>query len=75
MRPVKTTVLVVVTADRGFTGTYNINVLRVAEQRVRQAPAGAIQLVVVGRKGRDYFRRRHLPVLSVHTDLPGEASL
>src|SRR6185436_14598955 len=32
-RPVKTTVLVVVTADRGFAGTYNVNVLRVAEGR------------------------------------------
>jgi F-type H+-transporting ATPase subunit gamma len=75
VRPVKTTVLVVVTADRGFAGTYNINVLRVAEQRVRHAEPGAIQLVVVGRKGRDYFRRRHMPVISLHTDLPGEASL
>jgi F-type H+-transporting ATPase subunit gamma len=75
VRPVKTTVLLVVTADRGFAGTYNINVLRVAEQRVRKAEPGAIQLVVVGRKGRDYFRRRHMPVISVHTDLPGEASL
>ena len=75
VRPVKTTALVVVTADRGFAGTYNISVLRVAEQRVRQSPAGTVQLVVVGRKGRDYFRRRHLPVISVHTDLPGEASL
>ena len=75
VRPVRTTVLVVVTADRGFAGTYNTNVERVAEQRVRQAGPGAIQLVVVGRKGRDYFRRRHMPVISVHTDLPGEASL
>ena len=75
VRPVKTTVLVVITADRGFAGTYNTNVLRVAEQRVRQAPAGTLQLVVIGRKGRDYFRRRHIPALAVHTDLPGEASI
>jgi len=75
VRPVRTTVLVVVTADRGFAGTYNTNVLRVAEQRVRQAPAGTCQLVVVGRKGRDYFRRRHIGIISAHADLPGEASL
>jgi F-type H+-transporting ATPase subunit gamma len=74
-RPVKSTVLVVVTADRGFAGTYNVNVLRAAEQRVRNAAPGAIQLVVVGRKGRDFFRRRGIPMLSVHTDLPGEASI
>jgi F-type H+-transporting ATPase subunit gamma len=75
VRPVKTTVLVVITADRGFAGAYNTNVLRLVEHRVRQAEAGSIQLVVVGRKGRDYFRRRHMPVISVHADLPGEASL
>lgn len=73
-RPVRTTVLVVITADRGFAGTYNTTVLRVAEQRVREAPAGAVQLIVVGRRGRDYFRRRHMPVIAAHTDLPGEAS-
>ena len=75
VRPVKTTALVVITADRGFAGTYNTNVLRVAEQRVRTAEPGAVQLVVVGRRGRDYFRRRNVPILAAHTDLPGEASL
>ena len=74
-RPVKTTLLVVVTADRGFAGTYNTNVLRVAEQRVCSAPAGSIQVGVVGRKGRDYFKRRNIPLAFAHTDLPGEASI
>src|SRR6185369_3031292 len=37
-REVKTTALVLITADRGFAGAYNTNVLRVAEQRVRTAP-------------------------------------
>jgi F-type H+-transporting ATPase subunit gamma len=75
MRPVKTTVLVVVTADRGFAGTYNTSIMRLAEQRVRRAPAGTVQLVVIGRKGRDYFRRRGVPIIAAHTDLAGEASL
>jgi F-type H+-transporting ATPase subunit gamma len=74
-REVKTTALVVVTADRGFAGAYNTNVLRVAEQRLREAPPGSIQVVVLGRKGRDYLRRRRYPILSAHTDLPGEASI
>ena len=74
-REVKTTALVVITADRGFAGAYNTNVLRAAEHRLREAPRGAIQVVVVGRKGRDYLRRRGYPLLAVHTELPGEASL
>jgi F-type H+-transporting ATPase subunit gamma len=74
-REVRTTALVVITADRGFAGTYNTNVLRYAEGRVRNAAPGAVQIVAIGRKARDFFRRRGVPTLAVHTDLPGEASL
>jgi F-type H+-transporting ATPase subunit gamma len=74
-REVKHTALVVITADRGFAGAYNTTILRQAEQRLREAAPGAIKLVVVGRKGRDYLRRRGYPVIAAHTDLPGEASL
>ena len=74
-REVKVTALVLITADRGFAGAYNTAVLRVAEARLRDAAPGSIQCVVVGRKGRDYLKRRGYPVLAAHTDLPGEASL
>ena len=74
-REVKVTALVVITADRGFAGAYNTTLLRAAEQKLRAAAPGAIQCVVVGRKGRDYLRRRGHPLLAAHTDLPGEASL
>jgi F-type H+-transporting ATPase subunit gamma len=74
-REVRTTALVVITADRGFAGAYNTAILRIVEQRLKAVPPGSIQCVVVGRKGRDYLRRRGYPVLAAHTDLPGEASL
>lgn len=74
-REVKHVALVVVTADRGFAGTYNTTILRQAEQLVRAAAPGTYRLIVVGRKGRDYLRRRGYPIVSAHTELPGEASL
>jgi F-type H+-transporting ATPase subunit gamma len=74
-REVRVTALVVVTADRGFAGTYNTNILRYAEGRVREAAPDAVQIIALGRKAREYFRRRHIPLLATHTDLPGEASL
>lgn len=74
-REVKKTALVLITSDRGFAGAYNATILREAERRLRSAAPGAIALVVVGRKGRDYMRRRGYPILSAHTELPGEASL
>ena len=75
VREVKVTALVVITADRGFAGAYNTAVLRVVEQRLRAAAPGSLQCIVVGRKGRDYLKRRHYPVLASYADLPGEASL
>ena len=74
-REVRVTALVVVTSDRGLCGAYNTNLVRAAEQRLRAAPPDSIRLVLVGKKGRDYFRRRRYPVLAVHTPLPAEASL
>ena len=74
-REVRRVALVLVTSDGGLCGAYNSTLVRAAEQRLRAAEPGSIQLVLVGRKGRDYFRRRKFPVLVTHTPLPAEASL
>jgi F-type H+-transporting ATPase subunit gamma len=52
------TLIVVVTADRGLSGAFNSNVLRAATVLLGQHPEWMSSLVVVGRKGRDFFRRR-----------------
>jgi len=79
VREVKNTALVLVTSDRGLCGAYNSNLLRAAEQRLRAAAGeggpGVTALVLVGKKGRDYFKRRRHSVLAVHTPVPAEASL
>ncbi len=79
-REVKATALVLVTSDRGLCGAYNANLIRAAEQRLRAGAPGAhpqagTRLVLVGKKARDYFKRRKYPVLAVHTPVPAEASL
>ncbi|ADU50293.1 ATP synthase F1 subcomplex gamma subunit [Thermaerobacter marianensis DSM 12885] len=58
-RPVERVGLVIITGDRGLAGSYNANLIRRAEQELRQLPDGVEPvLVAVGRKGRDHFRRR-----------------
>lgn len=74
-REVKRTALVVVTAQRGLCGAYNTNLIRAAEERLRQAPEGSLALVLVGKKGRDYFRRRRWPTLVGRADVPAEAEI
>ena len=50
--------IVIITADRGLAGAFNSNVLRRAVELIRESSAAEVTLVVVGRKGRDFFRRR-----------------
>ena len=52
--------LMVLTSDRGLCGAYNTNILRRAVEAVRQfkAEGKEVSVNVVGRKGRDFFRKR-----------------
>jgi F-type H+-transporting ATPase subunit gamma len=54
---VKTVGYVVISADRGLAGSYNVNVIRRTAAALRKEERPYI-LVTVGRKARDFFRRR-----------------
>ena len=55
--------LIVITADRGLCGSFNTNVLKGASQFITQENQGRqVALGLVGRKGRDFFRRRDFDV-------------
>ena len=57
------TLLIVITADRGLCGSFNSNILKTAGQFiVTEGRSGEIALGLVGRKGRDFFRRRGFDV-------------
>jgi F-type H+-transporting ATPase subunit gamma len=60
-RPTKIIRVVVVTSDRGLCGAFNANIIRRALEIIRECEArGArVEVGLVGRKGRDFFRRRH----------------
>jgi F-type H+-transporting ATPase subunit gamma len=61
-RPVKKIALVVLTSDRGLAGGFNANIFRGVQRFVIEQSAAAeppaIAIYVVGKKGRDFFRRR-----------------
>jgi F-type H+-transporting ATPase subunit gamma len=50
--------IVIVTADKGLAGAFNSNIIRRALDFIRESNAAALALVVVGRKARDFYRRR-----------------
>jgi F-type H+-transporting ATPase subunit gamma len=53
-------IVTVVTSDRGLCGAFNANILRTAITSLKELESRGVQveLAVVGRKGRDFFRRR-----------------
>ena len=57
-RPAARRRLVIVTADKGLCGAFNSNVLRASLAYLREQGDTAVTLVAVGKKGRDFYRRR-----------------
>lgn len=70
-RPEKNTLFIVVTSDRGQCGAFNTNLLRAAERlwREREAQGQGVQFAVIGRKGREYLKRRNAPIAHIFSDV------
>ncbi|MDD5544734.1 MAG: ATP synthase F1 subunit gamma [Acidobacteriia bacterium] len=50
--------LVIITGDRGLCGSFNSNILKEAQQFLGERKEKTLNLEVVGRKARDFFKRR-----------------
>lgn len=63
--------LVLMTADRGLCGSFNVNLINTAVKFIREKEAAGIEvsLICVGRKGRDFFRRRKREMLAQYVDV------
>jgi F-type H+-transporting ATPase subunit gamma len=63
--------LVLMTADRGLCGSFNVNLINQAVKFIREKEAAGIDvsLICVGRKGRDFFRRRKREMLAQYVDV------
>ena len=64
IRPEERILFVIVTADRGLCGAFNSNIMRVAQSFMREHSGQTLSLAMVGRKGRDFFRRRGFKIRS-----------
>ena len=68
-RKVKRHELVVITADKGLCGPFNANILRKTGQFIQESKDKDVTLQTVGKKARDYFKRRSVTVTASHVDL------
>lgn len=56
------TALCVITSDSGLCGSYNNNIIRLAEEFIRRCGQGKVTLVCLGKKGFNYFRKKGMAI-------------
>jgi F-type H+-transporting ATPase subunit gamma len=61
--------LVVVTADKGLCGGFNANIIRTAARFLEDRKGTSVAVDAVGRRARDYFKRREFHVRSEHVGI------
>ena len=74
-RPAERVALLTLTSDRGLAGGFNANVFRaVARLQIEEKTGKEWSLFVVGRKGRDFFKRRRSTIRQEWTAATGESA-
>jgi len=68
-REIKAVELVLVTSDRGLCGSFNANAIKVAATFLRAHGATTLQVMSVGRRGRDFVRRRGFRITAEWIDV------
>ncbi len=64
--------LVLITADKGLCGAFNTNLIKAGQAFIRDNSGKRVEILAVGRKGRDYFRRRAANLVGEYIGLTGK---
>ncbi|HKS26566.1 MAG TPA: ATP synthase F1 subunit gamma [Pyrinomonadaceae bacterium] len=67
--------LILITADRGLCGAFNTNLIKAAQAFVQENAGKSFEVLPIGRKGRDFFRRRSMDIVSEYIGLTGKGSV
>jgi F-type H+-transporting ATPase subunit gamma len=75
-RPRKTVEVLVITSDRGLCGAFNTNILKAASKHVNELKQEGFDVSIssVGRKARDYYKRRNIALRKSWTGISGKIS-
>lgn len=65
---VKTVAIVVVTADKGLCGAFNMNIIKKSEMVIKQYNNKNVELICVGKKGRNYFKNKGFKIREEYID-------
>ncbi len=64
--------VVLITADKGLCGAFNTNLTKAAQAFIRENADKTVELLPVGRKGRDFFRRRGVSIVEEYIGMTGK---
>lgn len=74
VREVKRMGFVVVTSDRGMAGSFNANVLKKTQHAIDAFGKDKADIFCIGKKSRDYFKRRGYNIIESHVDFWNDLS-
>ncbi len=63
--------LVIFTSDRGLCGSFNSNIIRHAQNWLNEQKDTEVELITVGKKGNDFFKKRSWPVVNYYGNWGG----
>ena len=67
-RDVKNKGMIIITSDRGFAGSFNSSVIRLAEKEIEKFGKNKVQLFCLGKKSSEYFTKRDYNVIESFYD-------
>ncbi len=73
-RPEERILLVLVTGDKGLAGAFNSNLIKGAQRFLADHSGKAVRLELIGRKGRDFFRKRGAQIAGEHVGLAAKVT-
>jgi F-type H+-transporting ATPase subunit gamma len=73
-RPEQRILLVLVTSDKGLAAAFNSNLIKGAQRFIAERPGVSIRMELIGRKGRDFFRKRGADIVGDHVGLAAKVA-
>jgi F-type H+-transporting ATPase subunit gamma len=68
-RPEEKVLLLVVSGERGLAGAFNANIIRRSIEFLRERKAQQLEVITLGRKGRDALRKQSWKIIGEHVDI------
>ncbi len=67
--------IVLISADKGLAGAFNANVIKATQAFLKENADKQASMVAVGRKGRDFFKRREIDLVDEYLGLTGSGQV